>query len=174
MTEKVVRKTTAKKVVRRTTTKTVSATSSVTKPVRTTTRKAPVKTAVATPKTKRSPKVLIIGFALFFLVMGVSALIGFSDTGQLNVENTIRDRKQNATGDEKEALQSVPTEQAVSGAPNGGLVGTGQVVEEAVVPVATSTVDISASSSLQVASSTMSTETVPQEEVIADAEATRE
>ncbi len=170
MTEKVVRKTTAKKVVRRTTTKTVSGSSSAAKPVRTTTRKAPVKTVVVASKTRRSPKVLIVGFTLFLLVMGASALIGFSDTGQLSVENTIRDRKQNATGDEQAALQSVPIEQAGAGAPNGGLVGMGQAAPEVAVPVATSTDDTSSSSASVSASSTSSAETVPSTEVSAEAE----
>lgn len=171
MTEKVVRKTTAKKVVRRTTTKTVSGSSSTAKPVRTATRKAPIKTEVIAPKNRRSPKVLIVGLILFLLVMGVSALIGFSDTGQLNVENTIRERKQNATGDEQAALQSVPIEQAGAGAPNGGLVGMGQTAPEVVVPVATSTDNTSSSSSSLTASSTPSAETVPPTEVSAEAEA---
>ncbi len=143
MPEKVVRKTTAKKTVRRTVTKTVPARSTVSKTVASSGRKAPVRITpapiTASPR-KKTPKPVFIGIALFIVLLGVSVAIGYSDTGELNVENMISLRKQNATGAEHEALLSVPTEQTDSAVPNGGLVGMGQS-DPVVVPavVATST-----------------------------------
>ena len=167
MTEKVVRKTTAKKGVRRTASKTVPARYTVSKSATLGTRKAPVREPALSQKQKRSPKIFIISLILFTLVMGVSALIGFSDKGQLNVENAIRDRKQNATGAEQEALQSVPTEQSGGRAPNGGLVGMGQGEQSTPAPTqaSTTTVTTSASSSLQTGSSTVESSLPPKEEV---------
>jgi hypothetical protein len=163
MTEKVVHKTTAKKVVRRTTAKTVPARSVVSKTSAPSARKAPVRSVSSSQKKRHSPKILLIGMTLFTLVLGASALIGFSDAGQLNVENAIRERKKNATGEEQVALQSVPVEQSKNGTPNGGLVGMGQSVPE-VVPVATTSTSSATSSEEQTASSTEADLTMPKEE----------
>ena len=96
-------------------------------------RKAPTRTAAsmstevssASRADSRKLKVTVIGVGLFALLLGVSALIGMSDKGELDVASAISQRKQNAGAEEKQALESVPTEQINPSAPNGGLVGMG-------------------------------------------------
>jgi hypothetical protein len=69
----------------------------------------------------------IIGTAsfLFLMLFGMSALIGLSDKGQLDVSSKIAARKAGASEEEKKELESVPTDQSFSALPNGGLVGMG-------------------------------------------------
>jgi hypothetical protein len=153
MAEKEVRKTTAKKTVRRTTTKVVSPKTTVRKTVTTTARKAPARMVPQATTSHRSPKMLLAGFGFFIVLLGVSAAIGLSDKGQLNVEGLISTRKQNATPEEKVALEAVPTEQVKNSVPNGGLVGMGQQPEPlAPTPVVVATT--TATTSTQSASST--------------------
>jgi len=179
MAEKEVRKTTTKRAVRRTASKTVPARSTVRKTTATSVRKAPsrVAEAPATRTVRRSPKALFAGIFLFLVLLGVSAVIGFSDKGQLDVASAIALRKQGATTqEEKDALENVPTEQAVNALPNGGLVA----LDASEVPppppsVVSTTTENTASSSDATASSTPSvegevgtepqTETIPPEEV---------
>ena len=139
MVEKEVRKTTAKKTVRRTTTKVVSPKTTVRKTAPTAVRKAPARIQTSTPKSRRSPKLIIAGAAFFLVLLGISAAIGFSDKGQLNVEGLISARKQNATPAEKVALEAVPTDQAKNNIPNGGLVGMGQPAPVVPPPIQVST-----------------------------------
>lgn len=137
MAEKEVRKTTTKKAVRKTTTKTTPASSVE----RSTVRKAPARIAKIEEKKQSSAIVFMGGGALFLVLLGVSALIGFSDKGQLDVEGKITERKQSATPEEQEILKSVPTEQSKNSVPNGGLVGTGdsEPVPVPVIEAATTT-----------------------------------
>lgn len=149
MPEKVVRKTTAKKVVRRTVTKTVPARSTVSKTVASSVRKAPVRitsTPLTSSSRRKTPKTIFIGIALFIVLLSASIAIGYSDKGELNVENMISMRKQNATGAEQEALSSVPTEQTDSAVPNGGLVGMGQSDPVVVLVVVATSTDSTATS----------------------------
>lgn len=159
MEEKVVRKTTVKRTVRkrvapegvtpraRAVRKTAEAA-----PV----RKAPTRTPVSTTKNaegksdSRKLKIVVLGVALFSVLLGVSALIGMSDKGELDVASAIAQRKQNASPEEKQALESVPTEQTKPSAPNGGLVGMG--APEPVAPAP----EVTASTTPQTASSTES------------------
>ncbi|MFM2381510.1 MAG: hypothetical protein RLZZ76_277 [Candidatus Parcubacteria bacterium] len=160
MEEKVVRKTT----VRRTTRKRVTPEGATPTPrvraVRKTAevspvRKAPTRTLdtavspVSRRRDSRKLKVIILGTFLFSVLLGVSALIGMSDKGELDVASAITERKQSATSEEeKQALESVPTEQIQPSAPNGGLVGMG--APEPVVQLP----EVTASSTEQTASST--------------------
>jgi hypothetical protein len=157
MAEKEVRKTTAKKTVRRSTTKVVSPKTTVRKTVTTTARKAPARVQAVVQTSRRSPKLLFAGLGFFIVVVGISAAIGYSDKGQLNVEGLISARKQSATPEEKVVLEAVPTEQAKNNIPNGGLVGMGQPEPVIVPPVETSTT--TATSTEGTASSTLPVET---------------
>ena len=121
MAEKEVRKTTAKKTVRRSTTKVVAPKTTVRKTAPIAVRKAPARVQTAPPKSRRTPKLFLAGGALFLVLLGISAAIGFSDKGQLNVEGLISARKQNATPAEKVALEAVPTDQAKNNIPNGNI-----------------------------------------------------
>jgi hypothetical protein len=96
--------------------------------------------------------VLLFGLPLFLILLGVSALIGMTDKGELDVASAITQRKQSATSDEeKQALESVPTEQIQPASPNGGLVGMGAPEPVPVVP------EVTASSTPESASSTPET-----------------
>lgn len=171
MAEKEVRKTTTKRAVRRVATKTVPARTTARKTASTSVRKAPSR--VATPaQTRKSPKVFFVGFALFLVLLGVSAAIGFTDKGQLDVEASISLRKQNASPEEQQALNAVPVQQSQA-VPNGGLVGEGPAdVVPVLVPENTgsttaSTTDTTASSTEEVQAEAPVeevTEVPPQEE----------
>ena len=156
MAEKAVRKTTPKKAVRRTTTKKAPARTTATRTTAVSARKAPVvRTAPAPTRPKgASGRTFLIGMVLFLVLIGVSAAIGYSDKGQLDVEQTITLRKQNATPEEQQVLNNVPTQQQQNAAPNGGLIGVGKSPKpQPSEPVATST-DETASTSDATASST--------------------
>lgn len=155
MAEKEVRKTTTKKAVRRTVSKTVSSRTAERKTAPASTRKAPARAAAVPVKKKSSIKLFLAGASLFLVLLGISAAIGFSDKGQLDVEGTIALRKQNAkTPEEQQSLEAVPTEQAQNNVPNGGLVGMGQPEPVAPSPVVGSSTDATASSSSPIASTT--------------------
>ncbi len=147
MAEKEVRKTTAKKTVRRTTTKVASPKTTVRKTAPTAVRKAPARIQAVAPKNQRSLKLFLAGGAFFLVLLGISAAIGFSDKGQLNVEGLISARKQNATPEEKVVLEAVPTDQAKNNIPNGGLVGMGQPAPVVPPPVVVSTTTATGSTS---------------------------
>ena len=154
MAEEKVRKTTAKKTaVRRTTTKVAPRKTAVRKTVATAVRKAPARQTLGEPtRARRSPKTLIVALLVLAIAGGVSAGIGFTDKGQINVAEKIAQRKQNASPEEQAVLNSVPVQQAQNNIPNGGLVGTGKSapVAQTQEPVATTT----ASTTAETASST--------------------
>jgi hypothetical protein len=135
MEEKAPRKTTAKKTVRASAEPKVAAprkrktTSTVAAPA-VTVRKAPrvaptAPAGVSRRVSHRKLKVVSVGLLLFVLLFGVSAMIGMSDTGQLDVSEKIAQRKLDATDEERRALETVPTQQNAPSVPNGGLVGMG-------------------------------------------------
>ena len=144
MEEKVVRKTIAKTTTRKVTTL-KSATSRIRAVKKTaepsSVRRAPTRqvTSIETlsplKKTQKKFNVVLIALPLFLVLLGVSALIGISDKGELDVASAITQRKQNASSDEeKQALESVPTEQIQASAPNGGLVGMGAPEQVEIAP----------------------------------------
>jgi hypothetical protein len=173
MEEKVVRKTT----VRRTTRKSVTPKSATTPRVSAVkktadvspVRKAPPRVSVAPVATAthkgshKKLKVVSVGVFLFAVLFGVSALIGMSDKGQLDVSGAIAERKQNASDEEKKALETVPTEQAQASAPNGGLVGMG-APEPAPVPEPTASTTEETASSTEATGEQAEPETTPTEE----------
>ena len=154
MEEKVVRKTTARKSVRKTSIKVAPTTAVVRKTTASVSaRKAPPR--LSTTSKKRSPLVVIVlGVVLFGALIGVSAMIGLSDKGELDVASAIAKRKEKATPEERQALENVPTEQIQPSAPNGGLVGMGQppppVVQQ---PVSTTSQTVASTSKATTASS---------------------
>lgn len=158
MEEKVVRKTTVKKSVRKTPVRvaTVPATTVRKTVASVSARKAPSRFVSSSPIRKRSSLlVFVLCFVLLGALTGVSALIGLSDKGQLDVSSTIAKRKEKASPEEKQKLEAVPTEQAQASTPNGGLVGMGQPTAPAVAPqpVSTSTKAVASTSKASVASS---------------------
>lgn len=140
-------------------------------------RKAPPRVSVPTPVITGRPEkrtMMVVGIAtfLFLVLFGVSALIGLSDKGQLDVSSKIAARKESATEEEKKELESVPTEQNAPTVPNGGLVGMGSEGTPPPAPevFSTTTLESVATSTVDTASSTSESENVPQE--VAPSEAT--
>ena len=89
----------------------------------TTTRKAPARAPVAPAgEPRRFSYAPFIAVAVFILLLGGSAVIGFSDSGQINVNNTIADRKVSGTPEEQTQVKSVPVQQTRPTQPLGGLV----------------------------------------------------
>jgi len=147
MVEKAVRKTATKKTVRKTATKkAVSKTTSR--------RKAPTPVAKQKQQSQHSQRMTLVAIGIFILILGTSIFIGFSGDGQISINETITQQKEDATPEELNRIESVPVQQTRSAQPDGGLVPSG-VPEEKVVPkpVATST-DSTASSSDATATST--------------------
>lgn len=109
MEEKVVRKTTTKRMVRKTAA-----------------RKAPTQVADTVVRGERERRTLLpfAAIGIFVVIVGASIAVGFSDDGQINVENTINNKRQHGTEEEKQALESIPVQRARPSAPNGGLVPT--------------------------------------------------
>lgn len=130
MAEKEVRKTAVKKAPRRTTTKVVSSRTAVRKiaasAVSSSARKAPART-VRTATPRKNPSAMAIIFLVCMLaIIGGSVVLGFSDSGSIDVADVIASRKQNATPEEQERFNTVPVQQGQGDAVNGGLVGTGK------------------------------------------------
>jgi len=125
MEEKVVRKTTAKRVVRKTAA-----------------RKAPTQVADTGAREGRT-MLPFVAIGIFIVIVGASVAIGFSDSGQINVENTINYKRDHGTEEEKQELQNIPVQRTRPSVPNGGLVPTTDPDPGAAVvapePVATST-----------------------------------
>ncbi len=117
MEDNVVRKTTARKVVRKTAV-----------------RKAPTQAA---PEGVRERRTMLpfMAIGVFVVIVGASVAVGFSDDGQINVENTINNKRDFGTEEEKEALQNIPVQRARPSAPNGGLVPTADPDPGAPAPV---------------------------------------
>lgn len=160
MEEKVVRKTTAKKTVRRTPSRTVFARTADPISTAVSTRKAPARVgAYGAKQNQFSFKVFFIVLLLFCVLLWVSALIGFSDKGQLDVAGKIAERKQNASPEDNQAaLDAVNTSPAQSLPTASSLVGMGkdENTPQANSPVSTST-DATASSTSQTATTTVPT-----------------
>jgi hypothetical protein len=161
-----VRKTAVKKAVRRTTTKKAPARKTTARTTSSVSRKAPVVRTTKTPQSKgASGRTFLIGMIMFLILIGVSVAIGYSDKGPLDVEQTITLRKQNATPEEQQVLNNVPTQQQNT-VPNGGLVGVGKAPKPVVEESTATTTDETASSTDATASST--------EEVVEEQEVTPE
>ncbi len=98
--------------------KVVTATSSVTVG-----RKAP--TPLAQTRTKKQTIRKHVGIVAVLLILGIggSALVGFSDKGQIDVGKTIADRNAQAIGDNPNAIM-IPV-QSTTQEPDGGLIGLG-------------------------------------------------
>jgi hypothetical protein len=168
MAEKEVRKSVPRKTTRKTT-----ARKTAVKKTATTTRKAPsravpAETASRPAASSRRGLSLLLGPVLFFIVIGISAGIGYSDHGALDVPSAILERKQNATPEERAALDAVPTQQG-NAAPNGGLVASGKPAPEPEPVTASSTengtsTESAASSTPETNAAASSTEAAPTEE----------
>jgi hypothetical protein len=153
MAEKEVRRTTAKKAVRKTAATSTPARTTVRRSSASSVRKAPTQAqvSVSSPAVRKAlNKGFLLGLILFVVLIGVSALIGYSDKGQLDVASTISSRIQNATPEEQETFKTVPVQQGQTenSAPNGGLVGMGQpdIPPPAVENESTSTEEAAATS----------------------------
>lgn len=162
MAEKEVRKTVRKRAVRKSAGQTTPARASRAAADDATLRprrKAPSRVVVeqGAPKGRRGIKFVFVGFFLFLILLGVSAAIGYTDKGELDVQNTIAAKKESATPEEKAALDAASVTSAQqSGTPNGGLVGTGAQTPDAgqgAVPTPSAVASSSASSTPKVASS---------------------
>lgn len=86
-------------------------------------RKAPTYEASGEVSAERS-YVKFIVIAVFVLIVGGSVAIGFSDSGQINITNTINNKKEYGTPEEKEQLQNIPVQPSRPALPDGGLVPT--------------------------------------------------
>jgi hypothetical protein len=86
-------------------------------------RKAP--TPLAEKKIKKQTTKKHIGIVATLLILGIggSALVGFSDKGQIDVGKTIADRNAQAIGDNPNAIM-IPV-QSTTQEPDGGLIGLG-------------------------------------------------
>ena len=160
MAEKVVRRTTAKKTVRKTSGVTTATRTPARRSTVSSVRKAPteLRSSTSVSRGKTHGKTFIIGLIFFVVLLGVSALIGYSDKGQLNVEATIAKRIQSATPEEQESLKDVPIQQQQTVVPNGGLVGMGQSAPPPPPEPVSTTTDSTATSTEETASSTSQAE----------------
>ncbi len=123
-------------------------------------RKAPTKFSGQKVAKKIKRKRMIVIASVLIIGVGASAAVGLTDSGQIDVQQTIEDRNErirNNTQDETDTLNStveVPV-QNTSSKPNGGLRGLGVGSAPAPKPEPESEVSTStASSSDEVASST--------------------
>ncbi len=134
MVEESVRKTAAKKTVR----KAVGRTAAVTRAPRTRTapavdseeqvaaqpkrprRKAPTPVAETTAQSKRNNRLLFVGVGIFVALFVLSAVIGFMDSGAINVRGIIESRMASATPEEKARLEQAQKATA-NNVPDGGL-----------------------------------------------------
>lgn len=160
MVEVSVRKTAAKKTVRKAVGRTAAvkrvsrARIASTEPAATAPRrKAP--TSAVTPRTAKKSMALIIGSSVFVLFIGLSAIIGVTDKGAINVRGIIESRMASATPEERARLEQAQKATA-NNVPDGGLVASG-IPEAAPEPMATTTATTTpstASSTVATASST--------------------
>lgn len=136
MAEPVVRKRATRKVARKTTT-----------------RKAPTRETAVDVSPERSYFPLIV-IGVLILIIGGSVAIGFSDDGQINISDTINNKKIHGTEEEKAALQNIPVQPSRPALPDGGLVPTTQKNPNPPKPIETDTASTTASSTDATASST--------------------
>ncbi len=156
MVEESVRKTAAKKTVRKAVGRTAAVTRAprarvarVAAPPVVPRRKAP--TPTITPRVVERRIGLYVGIGVFILMIGISAVIGFTDKGAINVRGIIESKMASATPEERARLERAQKATA-NNLPDGGLVASG--VPEATPPsIATTT----ASTTPPVASSTDAT-----------------
>jgi len=169
MAEKVVRKTTrkkvaTKKVTKKSTTKTVAPKKVPTKTTKKPARKAPTPVSQNNASDSRTKRLNILGFVLFFVVVGISAIIGISGGGEINIQTTINTLKENATTEERQRIESIPV-QNKNALPNGGL-GHSKVEKPPTPEASTaSTTPSSTSTTPDLATTTSLTETASTTEV---------
>jgi len=121
-------------------------------------RKAPTPFSNAKAKQRRLRKRNIVLAAVMVIGIGSSAAVGLTDSGQINVNETIEARNERirnnsaTTDDESTGVIEIPVQNTANSLPNGGLVGAGKPKVPIAPPVeiASST----ASSSNAVATST--------------------
>ncbi len=162
-TKKTTTKTAPKKAVAKRVTKTPAkkkATTTTTTRKRTTrtaaTRKAPTPVAETQAYKRKNTLVLVSGMVVFVMVLGVSAVLGMSGQGAINIETRLAEIKEQATPEEREKMTSIPVKK--SSLPDGGLVPSGVPDAPVVPPQSASTTDIFATSTDEVASTTSASE----------------
>lgn len=102
MAEKVIRKRATKKVATR--------------------RKAPTR-ATSAPPTEGRNWMPFIAIGIFLVIIGISVGYGFSDQGQIDITQTVNERKVNATPEELETLNTLQVQRPPqNNLPNRGLV----------------------------------------------------
>jgi len=96
-------------------------------------RKAPTR-EVGGNGAGRHSKAVFIAIGAFVVFFGMSLAIGFSDSGQINVSSTFNTIRTSGTEEQQEQLRNIPVQQGRSALPDGGLVPSGDVNPEPVVP----------------------------------------
>ncbi len=133
-------------------------------PARVLQRKAPTPLATDRIEKKTRKKQLLIASLLLLVGVGASAAVGFSDTGQIDVNKTIEDRNDRITSSSDNPTgEIVVPVQNTSGEPNGGMRGRGVGTRNVTPPV-----PVEGASSTEATAST--TDTVPATEEAADVE----
>ncbi len=165
MVEESVRKTAAKKTVRKAVGRTAAVKraprtkapaveeteSAPSTPAKRPRRKAPTPVAETKERAARSNVLLYAGIGVFAVLLALSAVIGFTDRGAINVQNLIESRMASATPEEKARLEQAQKATA-NNVPDGGLI-LSDTPDAPAAPVATSTPS-TASSTDATASST--------------------
>lgn len=91
---------------------------------KTVSRKAPTKVAANRARRKNKNVALGVSLVVFCVFVSISIVIGYSDSGQINVSNTISEKKNNGTLEEQEKIKHIPVQQSQQNIPNGGLIPT--------------------------------------------------
>lgn len=89
-------------------------------------RKAPARTASEPPR-RRVSYFLLAGVASYFLILGASIAVGYSDKGQLDVQGIVGQRQREATTpEEQRQIKTLPVQNQANrnNTPHGGLVPT--------------------------------------------------
>lgn len=119
-------------------------------------------TAVASvpPTQPRSRSIyLYIGLGLFITLLAAGIVIGLKDSGAINVEAVIAERKANASPEERAVIERAQQSVNLTQVPDGGLVPSTDQTMPPPEPVATTTATTSAESAA--ATATTSTEAAP-------------
>lgn len=152
MEDKVVRKRTTKKVARRTTA-----------------RKAPTRVPVENKEGRNLLPFVVLG--VFTVVIGISVAVGFSGDGQINVADTINERKNNATTEEERTiLETVQVQKQRPAVRNAGLVPSSKV-DNSVLPPAPAT-EVSSSTATSTSAETDEADSSSEDDVVNDVETT--
>ncbi len=117
-------------------------------------RKAPTPIAETNASLAKSRRTLFIGVGVFAVLFMISAVVGLSDAGVVNVQSRFDERMVNASPEERAHLEEQQRAAAAARVPDGGLVPSGVPVEPVVPVMATTTDDLLASSTDAIASST--------------------